>query len=113
MIHPLRQHIEEIIRLTDEEFKFILSHFKAIKRRKHQYIVQEGDIAKNEDFEMKIIGIDIMGKIAMVKLHVPMLGYNYYDYLSLVKVNKIMTIIYVLLSLNAKRTLLKETNYYL
>lgn len=41
----------------------------------------------NEVFKMKIIGIDIMGKIAMAKLHVPMLGYNYYDYLSLVKIN--------------------------
>ena len=40
-----------------------------------------------EDFEMKIIGLDIMGKIAMAKLHVPMLGYNYYDYLSLAKVD--------------------------
>ncbi|WP_109300182.1 nuclear transport factor 2 family protein [Aquimarina sp. AU474] len=51
-----------------------------------------------ETLKMKIIGIDIMGKIAMVKLHVPMLGYNYYDYLSLTKiddnwkiVNKIFT----------------------
>lgn len=39
-----------------------------------------------ESFNMKIIGVDIMGKIAMVKLHVPMLGYNYYDYLSLTKI---------------------------
>ncbi|PKV53086.1 putative lumazine-binding protein [Aquimarina sp. MAR_2010_214] len=42
----------------------------------------------NENLKMKIIGIDIMGKIAMAKLHVPMLGYNYYDYLSLTKINK-------------------------
>lgn len=41
----------------------------------------------DENFGMKIIGIDIMGKIAMVKLHVPMLGYNYYDYLSLNQIN--------------------------
>lgn len=41
----------------------------------------------NEDLKMKIIGIDIIGKIAMAKLHVPMLGYNYYDYLSLTKIN--------------------------
>ncbi|WP_034045744.1 nuclear transport factor 2 family protein [Wocania ichthyoenteri] len=40
-----------------------------------------------ESFQMKIIGIDIMGKIAVAKLHVPMLGYNYYDYLSLAKIN--------------------------
>ncbi len=39
-----------------------------------------------ESFAMKIIGIDIMGKIAMAKVHVPMLGYNYYDYLSLSKI---------------------------
>lgn len=37
----------------------------------------------NESFNMKIIGIDVMGHVAMAKLHVPMLGYNYYDYLSL------------------------------
>ncbi|RKR13006.1 putative lumazine-binding protein [Maribacter vaceletii] len=42
----------------------------------------------DEIFKMKIIGIDIMGKVAMVKLHVPMLGYNYYDYLSLVKIKE-------------------------
>ncbi|KAA1247649.1 nuclear transport factor 2 family protein [Aquimarina sp. RZ0] len=41
----------------------------------------------NETFRMKIIGIDIMGNIASAKLHVPMLGYNYYDYLSLAKIN--------------------------
>ncbi|TYA74609.1 nuclear transport factor 2 family protein [Seonamhaeicola marinus] len=41
----------------------------------------------NETFKMKIIGLDIMGDIAMAKLHVPMLGYNYYDYLSLNKID--------------------------
>lgn len=41
----------------------------------------------NEEFKMKIIGIDVMGKIAMAKLHVPILGYNYYDYVSLAKIN--------------------------
>lgn len=51
-----------------------------------------------EEFRMAIIGIDILGKVAMAKLHVPFSGYNYYDYLSLVKiggewkiVNKIFT----------------------
>ncbi len=48
MTHPLRKHIEEIINLTDEEFEFILSHFEQIKKRKHQYLVQEGDIVKKE-----------------------------------------------------------------
>ena len=40
-----------------------------------------------ETLKMSIIGIDILGKIAMAKLHVPMLGFNYYDYLSLFKIN--------------------------
>ncbi|SHI59935.1 nuclear transport factor 2 family protein [Aquimarina spongiae] len=51
-----------------------------------------------ESLRMKIIGVDILGKTAMVKLHVPMLEYNYYDYLSLYKgkegwkiVNKLYT----------------------
>ncbi|TCI90958.1 nuclear transport factor 2 family protein [Tenacibaculum sp. M341] len=51
-----------------------------------------------ETFSMKIIGIEIMERIAMVKVHVPMLGYNYCDYLSLYNlegkwmiVNKIFT----------------------
>lgn len=40
-----------------------------------------------ETLKMSIVGIDILGKVAMAKLHVPMLGYNYYDYLSLFKIN--------------------------
>ncbi len=41
----------------------------------------------NEDFNMKIVGINISGTVAMAAVHVPMLGFNYYDYLSLVKIN--------------------------
>ena len=51
-----------------------------------------------EECRMGIIGIDILGKVAMAKLHVPFSGYNYYDYLSLAKiagewkiVNKVFT----------------------
>lgn len=39
-----------------------------------------------EAFKMEIIGIDVIGNVAMAKIHVPMLGYNYYDYLSLTKI---------------------------
>ncbi len=38
---------------------------------------------QGEKFDMKILAIEILGNIAIVKLHVPMLGYNYYDFLSL------------------------------
>ncbi|WP_242203103.1 Crp/Fnr family transcriptional regulator [Aestuariivivens insulae] len=53
MIHPLRQHIEEIIPLTDEEFDFVLSHFVSIKKRKHQYLIQEGDYVNKEYWVIK------------------------------------------------------------
>lgn len=47
-MHPLRKHIEEIIPLTDDEFEYVLKHFKSIKKRKHQYIVQEGEVVNRE-----------------------------------------------------------------
>jgi len=53
MNHPLRQHIEEIIKLTDEEFNFILSHFEHIKKRKHQFLVQEGELVNKEYWVIK------------------------------------------------------------
>jgi CRP-like cAMP-binding protein len=53
MIHPLRQHIEEIISLTNEEFEFILSHFESIKKRKHQYLIQEGEFVNKEYWVIK------------------------------------------------------------
>ncbi|WP_350284763.1 Crp/Fnr family transcriptional regulator [uncultured Croceitalea sp.] len=53
MKHPLRQHIEEIISLKDEEFDFVLSHFEQVKKRKHQYIVQEGEFVNKEYWIIK------------------------------------------------------------
>ncbi|TCI90956.1 Crp/Fnr family transcriptional regulator [Tenacibaculum sp. M341] len=53
MLHPLRKHIEEIISLTDEEFDFVLSHFNQIKKKKHQYIVQEGELVTKEFWIIK------------------------------------------------------------
>lgn len=52
-MHPLRTHIEELIELTDDEFEFIFSHFEHIKKRKHQYIVQEGEIVNKEFWIIK------------------------------------------------------------
>lgn len=53
LMHPLRQHIEEIIKLTDEEFEYILGHFESIRRRKHQSIVQEGEVVNKEYWVLK------------------------------------------------------------
>ncbi|UII29688.1 Crp/Fnr family transcriptional regulator [Fulvivirga ulvae] len=52
-MHPLRRHIEEIIPLTDQEFEYILSHFKALKRNKFQYIIQEGESVNKEFWVVK------------------------------------------------------------
>ena len=52
-LHPLRKHIEEIIPLTDEEFSYVLSHFGTLKRRKHQFIVQEGEPCDKEFWVVK------------------------------------------------------------
>ena len=51
--HPLRKHIEEIVLLTDDEFSYVLSHFSALIRRKHQYIVQEGEPVDKEFWVVK------------------------------------------------------------
>ncbi|WP_348272560.1 hypothetical protein [Gaetbulibacter sp. S0825] len=53
MKHHLKQHIEEIIKLTDEEFEFILSHFETTNKRKRQYLLQEGEIADKEYWIVK------------------------------------------------------------
>ena len=36
------------IDLTDEEFEYIFSYFETVKKRKHQYLIQEGEIAQKE-----------------------------------------------------------------
>ena len=40
-----------------------------------------------EDFRMEILSVEVTGKVAVARLHVPMLGYNYYDHLALSKIN--------------------------
>ncbi len=62
------------------------------KKSKGEYIDgvknRQSPNAMQETFRMETIGIDILGNVAMVKVHLPMLGYNYYDYLSLTKIDK-------------------------
>jgi CRP-like cAMP-binding protein len=43
MQEKLREHIEKIIPLTDEEFAFVMAHFSFRKVKKHQFLIQEGD----------------------------------------------------------------------
>jgi CRP-like cAMP-binding protein len=53
MSAALKAHIDQIIPLTDDEFSFVLSHFTPKKFKKHQYLVQAGDIVANDHFVVK------------------------------------------------------------
>jgi CRP-like cAMP-binding protein len=39
----LRQHIEKIVTLTDQEFSYIFSHFSAKKYKRREFIFRQGD----------------------------------------------------------------------
>lgn len=43
MYNQLRNHIEKIVQLTDDEFTFVSSHFTLKHFKKHQFLVQEGE----------------------------------------------------------------------
>ncbi|MBB6273890.1 CRP-like cAMP-binding protein [Pedobacter cryoconitis] len=49
----LKHHINEIITLTDDELNEIFTFFSKKKYKKHQYIVQEGDLKAYEHFILK------------------------------------------------------------
>lgn len=52
-MHPLKAHINKIISLTEEEFTYVLSHFTAVNKRKHQFIVQENELIDKEYWVIK------------------------------------------------------------
>ncbi|MFT3826367.1 MAG: Crp/Fnr family transcriptional regulator [Chitinophagaceae bacterium] len=53
MSEVLRQHIEKITPLTDQEFDYILSHFVFKSLKKHQFLVQEGNAVLHDFFVVK------------------------------------------------------------
>ncbi|MDI9342399.1 MAG: nuclear transport factor 2 family protein [Sediminibacterium sp.] len=57
-------------------FKTLTAYLEGVANRK-----SPADLG--EKFGMKIIGIDYLGTSAMVKAYLPMLGYHYYDVLTL------------------------------
>lgn len=61
-------------------FRTKADYLEAVKSRKSPQ--QNG-----EAFGMKLLSLEIIGLSAVAKLHVPMLGYNYYDLIALVKEN--------------------------
>jgi hypothetical protein len=52
----------------------------------------------NEEFRMEILAIEIINSIAIARVHVPMLDFNYYDLLSLNKIDGEWVIINKLLT---------------
>jgi CRP-like cAMP-binding protein len=50
MSHLLRQQIEKITPLSDAEFDHVLSHFKPRNFKKHQFVIQEGQMVENDFF---------------------------------------------------------------
>ncbi len=53
MKEVLRQHIEKIVPLTDQEVDYIFSHFVLRKIKKHQFLIQDGDQVRNDFFVVK------------------------------------------------------------
>lgn len=64
-----------------------VAYFKSLKEYLEGVQNRQSPHELGEEFRMKIIGIEKLGKIAIAKVHVPMLGYNYYDYLSLSQID--------------------------
>jgi len=66
MQDKLREHIEKIIPLSEEEFAFVSAHFTAKKFKKHQFIIQKGDQVKYSYFVvsglLKLVHADDSGK---------------------------------------------------
>lgn len=46
----LRDHIEVFTPLSDDEFDYVLAHFTQKNYRKHQFVVQEGQLVDNDFF---------------------------------------------------------------
>jgi CRP/FNR family transcriptional regulator len=70
-MEKLRQHIEAITSLTDQEFEHVKTFFTVKKVRKHQYLVQEGDPVKYEYVILKgifrVFHLDETGKEHIVQ----------------------------------------------
>lgn len=65
---------------NDEYVKSISEFLDGIAQRKSPK-------DSNEINKMKILNIETINSVAIAKVHVPMLGYNYYDFLSLSVLN--------------------------
>ncbi|MBB5636389.1 CRP-like cAMP-binding protein [Pedobacter cryoconitis] len=70
MHDKLREHIEKIVPLSDDEFAFVCTHFTPKKFKKHQFLIQEGEAVKYSYFIitglLKLVHTDETGKQRIV-----------------------------------------------
>src|SRR5689334_2927133 len=75
MSQMLRQQIEKIVSLTDEEFAYVMSHFIPKKFKKHQFVVQEGQPVEYDYFVLsgclKSYLTDANGKEHIIQFGLP------------------------------------------
>ncbi|MGF7038419.1 Crp/Fnr family transcriptional regulator [Mucilaginibacter lappiensis] len=66
MQDKLREHIEKIVPLSDDEFAFVCTHFTVKKFKKHQFLIQQGEAVKYHYFVvsglLKLVYTDDTGK---------------------------------------------------
>ncbi|WP_062057060.1 Crp/Fnr family transcriptional regulator [Aquimarina longa] len=66
MKEKLKEHIENLVPLTDDEFSFVLSHFSFEKHKKNDFLIREGENVKHCYFVvcglLKLIYNDKEGK---------------------------------------------------
>lgn len=62
-------------------FKSLPEYLENVRNRKSPE-------SSGEEFLMRILSIEVVNNVAIAKLHVPVLGFNYYDFMSLNKINK-------------------------
>lgn len=67
----LREHIQQVTPINDDEFEHIKSFFALKKVRKHQYLIQEGDEVNYEYLVIsgiyKVFYVDEQGKEHIVQ----------------------------------------------
>jgi hypothetical protein len=62
-------------------------YFKSLDQYLAGVSNRKSPLELNESFRMEIASIEIINSIAIAKVHVPMFDFNYYDLLSLNKIN--------------------------
>ncbi|MDB5127109.1 nuclear transport factor 2 family protein [Mucilaginibacter sp.] len=72
-------------------FKSLDQYLDGVKNRKSPFEL-------GETTRMEILSIEIINSIAIAKVHVPMFDFNYYDLLSLTKINGAWVIVNKLLT---------------